>query len=142
MEKGCEITDHAFLGLHIVYDKGKQKHRQNFGGAKMRDIQWNRKTSFQCTSATSARMVSCCASGGAACVVLPSSGRTELFQNRRCYWRWHRKVEAAVVVMLFVLLRGSDAYNVDTDTALVHVGPDGSMFGFSVAQHIDQSTSW
>ena len=67
----------------------------------------------------------------------------------RC-WRWRRGggrcVESVVVAVLMVLLTllcgCAECYNVDTVTAVVHQGEPGSMFGFSVAQHIDQSTNW
>lgn len=61
-------------------------------------------------------------------------------------WRWRGCSNVVVVVVVTVLVMtmcGSvQCYNVDTVTAVVHQGKPGSMFGFSVAQHIDQSTNW
>ncbi|XP_025095116.1 integrin alpha-8-like isoform X4 [Pomacea canaliculata] len=59
----------------------------------------------------------------------------------------HRRRRLRAYVVVAVLLgmfweSGVVAYNVDPDTALVHQGDADSMFGFSVAQHIDQSTNW
>ncbi|XP_064614491.1 integrin alpha-8-like [Liolophura sinensis] len=34
------------------------------------------------------------------------------------------------------------SFNIDTKTAVVHTGDRGSMFGFDVAQHLDQGQSW
>ncbi|XP_076465711.1 integrin alpha-8-like isoform X2 [Babylonia areolata] len=65
-------------------------------------------------------------------------------QSRRCR-RWGRGFgEVFVLVVLVVMMMGEvgESYNVDTVTAVVHQGEPGSMFGFSVAQHIDQSTNW
>lgn len=36
----------------------------------------------------------------------------------------------------------TSAFNVDVDTALIHRGPPGTYFGFSVAQHKDGRASW
>ncbi|XP_067649238.1 integrin alpha-8-like [Haliotis asinina] len=47
-----------------------------------------------------------------------------------------------VVIFLSLFLQDGSAYNVDIEGAMVHSGEVGSMFGYSVAQHIDQSTSW
>ncbi|XP_041366767.1 integrin alpha-V-like [Gigantopelta aegis] len=46
------------------------------------------------------------------------------------------------VIFFGSLLPESSAYNVDAEGGLVHSGEIGSMFGYAVAQHIDQSTSW
>lgn len=34
------------------------------------------------------------------------------------------------------------AFNVDTQSAIVHQGPSGSYFGYTVAQHRDRGVSW
>ncbi|XP_076460948.1 integrin alpha-8-like isoform X2 [Babylonia areolata] len=56
------------------------------------------------------------------------------------------RVVAVLVVVLAVMMMlcagVGECYNVDTVTAVVHQGEPGSMFGFSVSQHIDQSTNW
>lgn len=36
----------------------------------------------------------------------------------------------------------SEAFNIDTQSAIIHQGPARSYFGFTVAQHRDRSTSW
>ena len=47
-----------------------------------------------------------------------------------------------VLVTLTLFVGCGTAFNVDTRTAVVQSGPEGSMFGFSVAQHKDQSQNW
>lgn len=51
-------------------------------------------------------------------------------------------VSGVVVIFVSLFLQDGRAYNVDIEGAMVHSGEVGSMFGYSVAQHIDQSTSW
>ncbi|KAL8622402.1 hypothetical protein ACOMHN_041730 [Nucella lapillus] len=59
-----------------------------------------------------------------------------------CY-RWKSRFDVVVLVLVVVMVcGGGECYNVDTVTAVVHGGEPGSMFGFSVSQHIDQSTNW
>lgn len=36
----------------------------------------------------------------------------------------------------------SHAFNIDTQSAIVHSGPSGSYFGYTVAQHRDRNTYW
>ncbi|CAL1533806.1 unnamed protein product [Lymnaea stagnalis] len=47
-----------------------------------------------------------------------------------------------VVVLGLLVAPGAEAFNVDLETAVVHQGTSGSMFGYAVAQHVDQSTNW
>ncbi|XP_055880602.1 integrin alpha pat-2-like isoform X3 [Biomphalaria glabrata] len=49
---------------------------------------------------------------------------------------------STMLVLLLLLASGAEAFNIDLRTAVVHHGPAGSFFGYSVAQHIDQSTNW
>jgi hypothetical protein len=51
-------------------------------------------------------------------------------------------VYVALGLLLASLVDMAGAYNVDLRTALVHTGQPGSMFGFDVAQHVDQGSSW
>ena len=37
---------------------------------------------------------------------------------------------------------GVNAFNLDLRTAVTHFGEPHTMFGFAVAQHIDQGTPW
>ncbi|KAK3731729.1 hypothetical protein RRG08_035399 [Elysia crispata] len=48
----------------------------------------------------------------------------------------------AVTIVLVLLTPPAVAFNVDLKSAVVHEGPENSMFGYAVAQHIDQSTNW
>ncbi|GFO14766.1 integrin alpha-ps2 [Plakobranchus ocellatus] len=53
------------------------------------------------------------------------------------------QVMAFVIAALMVAWAPSVVgFNVDLKTAVVHEGPRDSMFGYAVAQHIDQSTNW
>jgi len=49
-----------------------------------------------------------------------------------------------VLVLLGLLcsLHLSYGFNIDVPSALMHRGPSGSMFGFSIAQHKDSNISW
>jgi hypothetical protein len=47
-----------------------------------------------------------------------------------------------IVISVIFLWPITDAFNVDTATALVQRGPSGTHFGFSVSQHKDRSVSW
>lgn len=40
------------------------------------------------------------------------------------------------------LVGTAGGFNVDLPSALVHRGPEGSMFGFAVSQHRDRGSSW
>ena len=51
-------------------------------------------------------------------------------------------VYVLLVVLCLVFLPPTLAFNVDLETRVVHAGENGSMFGYSVAQHMDQSTFW
>ena len=53
-----------------------------------------------------------------------------------------RDLVVIVVVMGLLMADMAVCFNVDTKTAIVHEEEAGSMFGFSVAQHVDQSTNW
>ncbi|RUS91582.1 hypothetical protein EGW08_000697 [Elysia chlorotica] len=48
----------------------------------------------------------------------------------------------ALVVLVGLLTPPAVAFNVDLKSAVVHQGPENSLFGYAVAQHIDQSTNW
>uniref|UniRef100_A0A6G1SR37 Integrin alpha-8 n=2 Tax=Aceria tosichella TaxID=561515 RepID=A0A6G1SR37_9ACAR len=39
-------------------------------------------------------------------------------------------------------LRPAQAFNIDTQSAIVHSGPEGSYFGYTVAQHRDRNQHW
>lgn len=47
-----------------------------------------------------------------------------------------------IVISVISLWSITDAFNVDTATALVQRGPSGTHFGFSVSQHKDRGASW
>ena len=51
-------------------------------------------------------------------------------------------VVAVIVTLLVLFTPHTNAFNVDLKTAVVHTGPKDSMFGYAVAQHIDQQTNW
>lgn len=79
----------------------------------------------------------------------PAGGTAASVACRRCScWRSRQPsnvVNFRMVVIVFLvmtMLGWGDCYNVDTVTAIVHSGESGTMFGFSVAQHVDQSTHW
>ncbi|CAB3370851.1 Hypothetical predicted protein [Cloeon dipterum] len=48
----------------------------------------------------------------------------------------------SVVLCALVVLHLSSAFNVDTQNYVLHRGERDSMFGFSVAQHLDRGKSW
>lgn len=48
----------------------------------------------------------------------------------------------AVMATVLILVPSAGAFNVDVQKAIIHTGENGSMFGYSVTQHIDQSTNW
>lgn len=47
-----------------------------------------------------------------------------------------------VVSLVATLFQVTRAFNIDLDTALIHRGPPGTYFGFSVSQHKDGRASW
>ena len=47
-----------------------------------------------------------------------------------------------VAVWSIALLPTTDAFNVDTESAVVYDGAKKSLFGFSVAAHRDHDTGW
>ena len=50
-----------------------------------------------------------------------------------------------IIVEAFIICflpRDVCAFNMDLDTALIHRGPPGTYFGFSVSQHKDGRASW
>lgn len=51
-------------------------------------------------------------------------------------------VYVAVVVAALLMAPSVVGFNIDVQRAIVHRGENGSMFGYAVAQHIDQSTNW
>ncbi|RWS31905.1 Integrin alpha-PS2-like protein [Leptotrombidium deliense] len=48
-------------------------------------------------------------------------------------------LQFAAIVVFSSFVNG---FNLDIDTALIHRGPTGSYYGFSVAQHKDRGESW
>ena len=57
------------------------------------------------------------------------------------------KISNLSVIVLFVLIFGCTipnvrAFNLDLKKAIVQRGETGSMFGYSVAQHLDQNRGW
>ncbi|XP_059478388.1 integrin alpha-PS2 isoform X2 [Neocloeon triangulifer] len=53
-----------------------------------------------------------------------------------------RGQDAALSVLCLCLLHLTCAFNVDTQNYVLHRGERDSMFGFSVAQHLDRGKSW
>ncbi|GFS07348.1 integrin alpha-PS2 [Elysia marginata] len=72
-------------------------------------------------------------------------GSLLLHKNRgaRQSLRQFSQLSIAIFAALLVLLTPpAVAFNVDLKSAVIHEGPQNSMFGYAVAQHIDQSTNW
>lgn len=64
----------------------------------------------------------------------------------KCSCGKHSFLDVSVIV-LFVCIFGyaipiTSAFNLDLKNAIIQRGETGSMFGFSVAQHLDQNTGW
>lgn len=59
---------------------------------------------------------------------------------------WIHPFSDAIIMLLLTLVASlfqvTRAFNIDLDTALIHRGPPGTYFGFSVSQHKDGRASW
>ena len=47
-----------------------------------------------------------------------------------------------ILLLLLITVPSYKSFNIDTDTSLIHRGPPGTYFGFSVSQHKDGRASW
>jgi len=45
-------------------------------------------------------------------------------------------------LLVVIVCRTTSAFNVDLSTASLRYGDDDSMFGFTVAQHVDHGQNW
>lgn len=58
---------------------------------------------------------------------------------------WTPSSDAIIILILSLVssfLPVAHGFNMDVDTALIHRGPPGTYFGFSVSQHKDGRASW
>lgn len=63
----------------------------------------------------------------------------------QCLTSSTRTFVSRIMVISLVICQyygGGQGFNMDIDSALIHRGPDGSMFGFAVSQHKDNGNSW
>ena len=51
-------------------------------------------------------------------------------------------VITTVIVLLSDLLLGVNGFNIDVDSVVIYKGAEESLFGFSVASHVDQGNGW
>ncbi|XP_046919114.2 integrin alpha-PS2-like [Dermatophagoides farinae] len=68
-------------------------------------------------------------------------------RHRRCRIWFHRLINDSILLLLIIIIISSfngitNAFNLDTFTALVQRGPTETYFGFSVALHKDRNVSW